>query len=768
VFSKDKVNFENIIYKKYYIVLLIIIISVLISYIININVNAPYTKRYSIGEFAEKNIKSPQTIQVEDIEATELARNKAENLTPSVYDFDIEAVNKIKKKVYLTFNSLRQETANKELFNKLLNMNFSTTSYNIIEQNKFSLRIERAILYLINFIPQKYIVKSVDEIFNENKNEILVNILNSEQKEEFRRISLIHDADSFINESEVKKNLLDKLNEIQNKFKRQEYLMLKEFIDLIEVSNFYFNKDKTIELKKQAKDRTKKVILQVKRGEIIVRDGEAIEREHLLILSELNKVKTEYRSLVYFFIFLFLILLSFYVLFMFAYKEKKINFLRHKDILVLAVFLILFIVFLKLWYYFSNLLVGTFINVSNEVLVYAFPFIALPLIVRLILGTEIAALIIIMASIIVGFISDASFEISKFFLFSGFSALIFIRQIEERTSILKIGFYVAIFQAIFAGVFAIKDINTIDFAWKNVVFTSSLAFSGAIISALVVESLLPIIELLFNYTTNLRLLEFANTNHKLLRELLLKAPGTFNHSMVVGQLASAGANAIGANTLLCRVGSYFHDIGKIGKSNYFIENQQNKINPHDKLNTTMSVRILISHIKDGVKLAKDYKLGKLISNIIEQHHGTSLIKFFYNRAIEQELNPNELDYRYPGPNPKTKEAVLVMLADASEAAVRSIDDPSPTKIQNMVEKIINNMFADGQFDESNITLKMLKEINEVYTKILISLYHTRIDYPDLLEKDKKDGNNTEKSNKKKNTNQTFEETSITNNGKINL
>ncbi|MEI6080761.1 MAG: HDIG domain-containing metalloprotein, partial [bacterium] len=244
-----------------------------------------------------------------------------------------------------------------------------------------------------------------------------------------------------------------------------------------------------------------------------------------------------------------------------------------------------------------------------------------------------------------------------------------------------------------------------------------------------------VFEYLFNYTTNLKLLEFANTNNPLLRDLLIKAPGTYHHSMIVGQLAGAGADAIAANSLLARVGSYYHDIGKIGKAQYFIENQQGGINPHDKLNPTMSARILVSHAKDAVKVGRDYKLGKPIIDIIEQHHGTSLMKFFYSKAVELsgKGNVEEQDYRYPGPKPKSREAVLVMIADSCEAACRSLEDPTPSRIKTTVDTIINNMFVDGQFDESNITLKRLKIISQIYTKTLIALHHSRIQYPETHE-----------------------------------
>ncbi|MCE9625395.1 MAG: HDIG domain-containing protein, partial [Deltaproteobacteria bacterium] len=265
-----------------------------------------------------------------------------------------------------------------------------------------------------------------------------------------------------------------------------------------------------------------------------------------------------------------------------------------------------------------------------------------------------------------------------------------------------------------------------------------LAFTGGLLAAIFVMVLAPIAEMLFDYVTDIKLLELGNLNHPLLKEMIVKAPGTYHHSQLVAVLAEGAAAEIGANPLLARVGSYFHDVGKMRKPSYFIENQQGGENRHDKLAPSMSALIIASHVKDGLDLAREYKLPKRIADFIPQHQGTKLITYFYNKASEQAqaagATVDEKDYRYPGPRPQTREAGIILLADGVEAAVRSIPEKTPAKIQGMVQKIVNKNFTEAQLDECDMTLKDLHVIAESFVRVLVGIYHQRIEYPDVEEK----------------------------------
>jgi putative nucleotidyltransferase with HDIG domain len=243
--------------------------------------------------------------------------------------------------------------------------------------------------------------------------------------------------------------------------------------------------------------------------------------------------------------------------------------------------------------------------------------------------------------------------------------------------------------------------------------------------------------------TNFRLLELSDFNHPLLKRMVLEAPGTYHHSLIVSNLSEAAADAIGANTLLTRVGAYYHDIGKLDKPEYFTENQLAGGNVHDDIEPSMSRLVILNHVKEGVELGKKFKLNQAILDFIPQHHGTALMYYFYQKALEEAEEPDSIkeeNYRYPGPKPQTRETAIVMLADSVEGATRALDEHTPTRIADTVRKVINNKFIDGQLDECNLTLKEIELIAATFTRVLSAMYHGRIKYPEHNSKNGHDRN----------------------------
>ena len=256
-------------------------------------------------------------------------------------------------------------------------------------------------------------------------------------------------------------------------------------------------------------------------------------------------------------------------------------------------------------------------------------------------------------------------------------------------------------------------------------------FLGAVIVSIIVSVTLPFFETLFDIATDIKLLELLDPNQPLLKELVYKSPGTYHHSIVIGNLAEAAAESIGENPLLARVGAYYHDVGKIRKPEYFIENQRISENKHDRLMPSMSSLIIASHVKDGVEVAREHKLPSEVIEIIQQHHGTSLITYFYQKA--KDLQPfvkiAEEDYRYSGPRPRTKVAAIVMLSDSVEAASRTLEDPTPQRIQALTNSVITRIFLDDQLSMCDLTLMDLRVIARSFNLILTGIFHHRIDYP---------------------------------------
>jgi hypothetical protein len=249
-------------------------------------------------------------------------------------------------------------------------------------------------------------------------------------------------------------------------------------------------------------------------------------------------------------------------------------------------------------------------------------------------------------------------------------------------------------------------------------------------------------------------MELSNPNQPLLKQLLVEAPGTYHHSVVVGNLAETAADDIGANSLLTRVGAYYHDIGKLKRPYFFAENQEAYKNTHDDMEPSLSALVIASHVKDGVELAKKYKLPKAIIDIINQHHGTGLITYFFHRALQSNGSKNnvvnEENYRYSGPKPQTKEAGIILLADSLEAEARTLNNPTSSRIKNLTQNVINRNLENGQLDECNLTLRDLNKIKDVFSRILTGMFHNRVEYPDeeLINKLKKERIQGESTNKK--------------------
>lgn len=261
---------------------------------------------------------------------------------------------------------------------------------------------------------------------------------------------------------------------------------------------------------------------------------------------------------------------------------------------------------------------------------------------------------------------------------------------------------------------------------------SAWGFIGGILSAILAIGVLPFLESAFGITTAIKLLELSNPNQSLLKKLMIDAPGTYHHSIIVGNLAEAAAHAIGADGLLARVGANYHDVGKLKRPYFFIENQISSENPHDKLNPNLSALIITSHVKDGIAIAREYNLPQNIIDFIAQHHGNTVLSYFYNKALNDDPSVSEASFRYDGPKPKTKEVAIVMLADCSEAAVRSMKGPTPGKIEGLIRQIIKSKLDDGQLDECDLTLKDLDRIAVTFSQILAGVFHSRIEYPDKL------------------------------------
>ena len=369
---------------------------------------------------------------------------------------------------------------------------------------------------------------------------------------------------------------------------------------------------------------------------------------------------------------------------------------------------------------------------------FAIPYAAGALLLQAILGIEYGFFFCLSFAVLLGVLGPEEPLMVGYVLTTTFVACLSLSRFRSRSAYLKAGLHVALVGLPFALVRAMVSppLSGPDLV---VMLVGPIVCGG--LAAFIAAGFTPIFEYFGGYVTDLRLIEMATLDHPLLKDLSIQAPGTWNHSMVMGMLVEQGANAIGANPVLARVGAYFHDIGKMNKPLYFVENQRPGENRHDKLSTSMSALIIRSHVKDGIELAQEHKLPKAVQDMIPQHHGTSTIEYFYNKACKeaeeagQDVESVDVSlYSYPGPKPQTREAGLLMLADGIEAAARTLNEPTLDRIQGMVQKMINKVFASGELDECDLTLQDLHQIAKCFTRVLNGIYHHRIAYDEPAEK----------------------------------
>ncbi|MFQ5677429.1 MAG: HD family phosphohydrolase, partial [bacterium] len=359
---------------------------------------------------------------------------------------------------------------------------------------------------------------------------------------------------------------------------------------------------------------------------------------------------------------------------------------------------------------------------------YLIPIAIVSMLLMIFFDARVAFIGTLTLSIIVGALMGNDFGITLICLFVGTIATFAVREIQARSWMIKGMLFISAGYVL--SISAIELLQNIDF--DDLGHFWLLGVTNGVLSPILAYGLMIIFEYVFGFITNSTLLELSDLNKPLLRQLAIRAPGTYHHSIMVGNLSEAAAEAIGGNALLARVASYYHDIGKMEKAEYFVENQKGGKNPHEKLTPNMSCLILINHVKRGLEIAGEYNLPREICDFISQHHGTNIIRFFYEKAKETSdgAEINEADFRYPGPKPQSKETGIVMLADAVEAGSRTLKNPTVSRIRSMVNSFVHERLLDSELDECPLTTKDLNQIKESFVITLAGMFHGRIEYPD--------------------------------------
>ena len=505
---------------------------------------------------------------------------------------------------------------------------------------------------------------------------------------------------------------------------RKERALLTDFVNAILTVNVRYDKEETRARKEALIQSIQPVYntIEVKKNEIILNKGERIGKSHIEELKGIEQNESSVTKIGG--LFGIAIIIGLFMLFLVLYIKffEPGLMAGNKELSLLSIICVLLVLSAK-------------IIVISPWPSSLIPVAVASMLIALLVNSRLAMMATCFLSVLVGMISGNILDIAGLSLLGGIVGVFAMKGVRRRSQVIVAGLAVGF--ANMSYLIGMGLVRGLDF---SAFITESLfGLVNGLMSAVIVTGILPIFENTFKITTDISLLELTDLNHPLLKQMVMEAPGTYHHSLVVGNLAEAACEAIGANSLLARVSSYFHDIGKIEKASYFSENQAIERSVHDKLSPTMSSLVITNHVKNGAELAHKHKLNKKIIDIIRQHHGTGLVFYFFKRALEKvpDEEVGEQSFRYPGPKPQTREAACVLLADSVEAGSRALDDPTPSRIKGLVRKIINNKFIDGQLDECDLTLKDLERISEVFIHILTGIFHTRVEYPDEPRKEKR-------------------------------
>ncbi len=745
----------------------------------------PHYASLDTGDIASKNIRAAEDILVEDKASTLKNKKRAEETSPDVYDFDTKLNRDITKRVSTAFDLMtkfykervpdlyafiEQEEERTEIdadttrikkemnlklnkfetsdefkakemeFQAILKIDFSDKTFKTLRWHHYKKEIRDNINDFVSQAMGIGVVGSM-EFVNMDKGILLREIGADTER-------VLPDASSIIDIRQAN-GLMKRLVEegIQPEHKSLQTALINICQKLIQ-PNLTFNKKETEKRRVEAVENEKPVFYQIKKGEMIIREGERVVEEHIIKLRALESKQFGMSSAATIAGHAIFVMLFLYLFWTYLDRFKPELALDKQSLLLLGLILVFNLSSAKLFIMiFKDIGYGGTIEISSYM--YAVPYAVGPMLVAILFEVDIALIFSLLNAFIVGFLIKDGFSYSLLSLAGGLIATYKSNQYKKRSAILKTGFLVSIANAV--TIIPIDLINNTLVAGAGF-YDIAFGIMGGIIVAIIVSAMLPLIESVFHLTSDIKLLELSDLNHPLLSELVVQAPGTYHHSIIVGNLAEDAAEAIGANPLFARVASYFHDVGKMKKPEYFVENQHGNINRHDGLAPSMSSLILISHIKDGVELAKSHRLMPKIIDIIKEHQGTGLITYFYNKAKEME-DPSihevkEEDFRYPGPKPKTKESAIVMLADSVEATSRTLDEPTPSRLRSLVQKVIDDKFIDGQLDHSNLTLNDLHKITNSFVRILTGIFHYRVEYPEI-EKEKEERSGLHGSNDSK-------------------
>ncbi|MBI2358178.1 MAG: HDIG domain-containing protein [Deltaproteobacteria bacterium] len=697
-------------------------------------------RRYAAGDIAREDVKASTDFTVEDPAATQVKAREAAEDVPWVFDYDPSLSAGVERQIRDLFGQGRalvletkrssgrrlspsQRTKLAVQLREQLSYPVPEPALQVFIVHEFAHELEEQLLHLMRRAYEAGILSSRDLLAQARPRVVLLRNLASGEEKRVEEVSAIKEV------SQVRAAVRDQLYD--SGIPPSDRRSLQLYLEQILIPNITFNRAETRAREQAAARNIDPVVIQVKKRKVIVREGDEITPRILIQLKALREHERPRNTGVQFmgFFLLAAIFLHFLWRYLVLYPSRQAS--TRSRFLLVSLILVLNLAVVRFFLLLIGIVAGgsthPFLQVPEH-LYPAVPFAFGAILATLLTTVHVALLFSLILSLLAGVLTG-QISLAVYSLVGSFAALYGIHHYKERSTMVKAGLLVGSLNVVIMVTMELLSLQPSPasfLAWKMVP-----AFSGGIIAVMIASLLLPLLESLFHLTTDIRLLELSNLDAPILRRLAVEAPGTYHHSIVVGTLAESAAKAIGANPILARVGAYYHDIVKMLKPEYYVENQIYVSNKHEQLSPGLSRLVILNHVKGGLQMAREIGLPPRVSDMISQHHGTRSMTYFYQKARElaSDGEVNETDFRYPGPKPQTREAAILMLADGVEAASRSLIKPTPAQLEGVVHKITTAVMSDGQLDECDITLLDLDLIRKSFFKVLMGIFHHRVGYP---------------------------------------
>ncbi len=688
---------------------------------------------WPVGAVAAYDVVVPRDLSLPDDAATEAARAEARAAVLPVFDFDPRIRTELETELAEVFEACRQwlddGSAGLDDLAAATVLSIDATMVNVLAEAECSVSLEQAILTVVGNVYRGGLVDDRRELDRRAERGLVIRELGGGVE---RRSSVDDLAEAVDGRAGLEGSLQTRLL-AQEAVARRWVRPTLDFLAANMLPSIVLNRAETASRTADAENQVAPRSRLLRRGQVLVRRGDRVSPEvaqTLRVLDRQSHDVTEYSRVLGVGLLVVLAVAAWWPtqrLFGGAIGGAR------RRLSMIYILMVLFVGLNRLGVFLaeavSRSVQGQTLSNFDSYL-WGLPFAAGPSMVFLLLGLMPALVFAVVGAVLAGLLLDGQLSMAIFALVSGLAGVLASRRFSERSAMSRIGLTVG---GIGVLVFlALELYGGLAERPESILFGCGWAFVGGLLAIAIVTSILPLFEGLFGVTTDLRLLELSNQNLPLLKRLSLEAPGTYQHSLAVSNLVEAGADAVGANALLLRVCAYYHDIGKLVKPSYFVENQRG-VNPHDDLSPSMSSLVIQSHVKEGLEMARAAGLPLIIRQGIATHHGTKLIRFFFHKARDQAATTKsevrESDFRYPGPKPDTKELGILLLADAVEAAARTIEQPTPTRLQGMIKKLLDDALEDGQLDDTELTFSELDRVGSAFLWVLTNMYHHRIDYP---------------------------------------